>query len=87
MPYRDDPDDGVSYAIEEAVRAYDHLTIGELRELGHGTAGVREALQPAKDLLGSGAEPLGSGGTLAANVLDRGEKLVAPGRGKSDSHG
>ena len=87
MPYRDDPHDAVSLPIEEAVRAYDHLTIGEIRELGHDAAGLRKALQPAKGLLGSGAEPLGSGGTIAANVLDRCEKLDASSRGEPDSHG
>lgn len=87
VPNRHNPHRFAFDAVEESIRRHNHLSIGQVRELGKETARVGKSLKPPKNALRSAPEPNRGSRIIAEDVDNSTKELPPPRGGEADLHG
>lgn len=87
MPNRHNPHRFALYAVEESIRRHDHLSIGQVGELGKDAARAGESLQPPENAPRSAPEPNRSPRIIADDMGYSTKELPPPRGGEADLHG
>lgn len=87
VPNRHNPHRFTFDAVEEPIRRHNHLSIGQVGELGKETARGGKSLKPPKNALRSAPEPNRGSRIIAEDVDNSTKELPPPRGGEADLHG